>query len=212
MDEQETRTVPGTGRLEAFSDGVLAIIVTLLVLDLKVPALQDLSTRAVLHALVPVLPPFISFAISFFAVAIFWVNHHHFFAIIKRTDWRLLWYNNLLLFWLAVVPFTTSFLGQHPTVPTVVAIYAFNLCLASLAFSLMENHVFSAERLLPKSIAQDDQRKEFKRSLTGTISYAVATVVAFIYVYAALALLILIPIYFIAPNLLVRNPTEESRS
>ncbi|CAN5628504.1 hypothetical protein BH10CHL1_BH10CHL1_02610 [soil metagenome] len=205
QDSHESPTVPGTGRIEAFSDGVLAIIITLLVLNLKVPTLKDLSTRAVLQALVPLLPHFISFAFSFFSVAIFWVNHHHFFATIKRTDWRLLWYNNVLLFWLAVVPFTTSFIGEHPTTPAVVAIYALNMCMASAAFSLMENHVFSAERLLPENIGQADQHKEFKRSLAGTISYGIATILALLYVYAALILLIIIPIYFITPNLLARD-------
>ncbi len=210
QDSHASATVPGTGRIEAFSDGVLAIIVTLLVLNLKVPALKDLSTRAVLQALVPILPHFISFAFSFFSVAIFWVNHPHFFATIKRTDWRLLWYNNLLLFWLAVVPFTTSFIGEHPTTPAVVALYALNMCLASAAFSLMENHVFSAERLLPDSIGQADQHQEFRRSLAGTVSYGIATILALLYVYAALVLLVIIPIYFIIPNLLAPNARQTN--
>ncbi|MFN8495096.1 MAG: TMEM175 family protein [Caldilineaceae bacterium] len=210
MAEQKAETVPGTLRLEAFSDGVLAIIVTLLVLDLKAPQFHDFSTRAVLRDLVPVLPPFVSFAFSFFSVAIFWVNHHHFFATVKRTDWRLLWYNNLLLFWLAVVPFTTSLIGAHPTVPAVVAIYALNMCLASSSFSLMRDYVFFRSRLLPDDIEQHKQRQEFKRSLVGPIAYAVAAGVALLYVYAALLLLILIPLYFIIPNLLVREAPQTN--
>jgi len=212
MDKQDSQTVPGTGRIEAFSDGVLAIIATLLVLNLEAPKLDDLSTSGVLRALWPLLPPFISFAFSFFSVAIFWVNHHHFFATIKRTEWKLLWYNNLLLFWLAVLPFTTSLIGEHPTIPVVVALYALNMGLATASFSLMENHVFFLSRLLPDSIPQQEQDKEFKRSKIGALAYAVAIIVALVFVYAALVLLILIPFYFIVPNLLARNPQPEKES
>lgn len=205
MAKQDLEAVPGTGRLEAFSDGVFAIIVTLLVLNLRTPKLDNSSTQAVLRALLPVVPPFISFAFSFFTVAIFWVNHHHFVAPIMRTDWRLMWYNNLLLFWLAVVPFTTSFIGEHPTAPLVVAIYALNMCLVAASFCLLEYHVFVRAHLLPKSVEQVEEQRELRRSLIGVGSYATATVLALLYVYAALILLILIPVYFIVPNLLVRT-------
>lgn len=212
MDKQDPKTVPGTGRIEAFSDGVLAIIATLLVLNLEAPKLDDLSTNGVLRALLPLLPPFISFAFSFFSIAIFWVNHHHFFATVKRTDWKLLWYNNLLLFWLAVLPFTTSLIGEHPTVPVIVALYALNMGLATASFSLMENHVFFLASLLPANIPQQEQDKEFKRSKIGALAYAVAIIVALIFVYAALVLLVLIPFYFIVPNLLARNPQPRNKS
>jgi uncharacterized membrane protein len=100
---------PSTTRLEAFSDGVIAIIVTLLVLEIKVPHLEAPSWAGFVAALAPLAPKLIGFAFSFFTVAIFWVNHHGFFHRLKHSTWRLLWHNNLLLFCLSIIPFTTAF-------------------------------------------------------------------------------------------------------
>src|SRR5689334_928439 len=123
-------TVSSTSRLEAYSDGVIAIIVTILVLELHVPELHGTSVQDVLMALYDILPKLLSFAFSFLTVSVFWVNHHHFFHEIEKSDGRLLWYNNALLFWLALVPFTTAFLGEHPTVPGVLMVYCFVLTMS----------------------------------------------------------------------------------
>src|SRR6185436_4774383 len=110
MQERNQRPrVSGTSRMEAFSDGVTAIVVTLLVFHLAVPKLHDPTSSELWHELGVLTPKFISFAVSFFTVAIFWVNHHHFMHRVTHTDWKLLWLNNLLLFWLTTVPFTTAF-------------------------------------------------------------------------------------------------------
>ncbi len=138
MTKQATsQRIEGTGRIEAFSDGVLAIIVTLLIFEVRVPALTDLSNQGVFRALLGIAPKGMSFAISFFTVAIFWVTHHHVFSRISHSNWKLLWFNNVLLFWLAIVPFTTALIGDHPTQPIVVSLYALILCLAALTFWLM---------------------------------------------------------------------------
>src|SRR2546425_782379 len=105
----EKEKVMSTQRIEAFSDGVFAIIVTLLVLDLKVPDLpQQITNQETLQALFNLAPQFISFVLSFFILCIFWVNHHQFFHTIKTADRKLLWLNNLLLFWLCFIPFPTA--------------------------------------------------------------------------------------------------------
>src|SRR5258706_5537636 len=105
-----------TRRIEAFSDGVFAIIVTLLVLDLKIPDIAVAMTNTVaINVLVHLIPQFLSFLLSFFIVCIFWVNHHHFFYSLKKSDSKLLCLINLLLFWLCFIPFPTPFLGSFPT-------------------------------------------------------------------------------------------------
>ncbi|MGQ0602190.1 MAG: TMEM175 family protein [Anaerolineales bacterium] len=194
--------VEGTGRLEAFSDGVIAIIVTLLIFEVRVPELDDLSIAGVLAALPAVAPKFVSFAISFFTVAIFWVNHHHFFSRITHSNWKLLWLNNLLLFWLTVVPFTTAFLGDYPTQPVVVALYGLVLCLAGLSFSLMGQYVFFKSDLIPSSVPLSDRQREWRRSLLGVSIYGLAAALAFVSVYVALTLVAVIPLFFVIPNLM----------
>ena len=95
-NQARDQRIEGTVRVEAFSDGVMAIVITLLIFEVHVPALTDFSQRAVLKALLSIAPKAISFAISFFTVAIFWVNHHHIFSMVTHTNWKLLWYNNML--------------------------------------------------------------------------------------------------------------------
>ena len=198
---ERSQRVKGTGRLEAFSDGVIAIIITLLIFEVRVPALTDHSTSAVLRALGGIAPKIVSFAISFFTVAIFWVNHHHIFVTVTHTNWKLLWYNNALLFWLAVVPFTTAFIGDYPTLPAVVSLYALILCLAALSFSLMFHYVFFRSDLCLESVPIPERRREWKRGCWAFILYGAASLVALIYVYAALVIITVIPFLFIVPKL-----------
>lgn len=194
--------IDGTGRVEAFSDGVLAIIVTLLIFEVRVPALPEPTTAGVLAALPALAPKFVSFAVSFFTVAIFWVNHHHFFSRLSHTNWKLLWLNNLLLFWLTVVPFTTAFVGDHPTQPLVVALYGLTLCFAGLSFSLMGWYVFFHSDLLPAGVPAAERRREWQRSWVGTGLYALAAALAFVDVPVALGLLAVIPLGYVVPTLL----------
>jgi uncharacterized membrane protein len=194
--------VEGTTRLEAFSDGVMAIIVTLLIFELHVPQLPDLSSQSVLNALWVLSPKLISFGVSFFTVAIYWVNHHHFFTRITHTDWKLLWANNLLLFWLTIVPFTTAFIGDYPTQPLVVALYALVLGLAGMAFALMGYYAFFVGQLIAPTVSLPERRREYARAWIGTGLYLASALIAFIYVYAALFILAVIPLSFVVPTLM----------
>lgn len=194
--------IEGTNRLEAFSDGVIAIIMTLLIFEVHVPALTDLSLSTAFAALLAIAPKLISFAVSFFTIAIFWVNHHYFFSRVTHTDWKLLWYNNLLLFWLAMVPFTTAFIGDYPTQPVVVSLYALTLCLAGLSFTLMGHYVFFKSKLLSETVPMSERRREWLRSWLGTGLYGSASALAFVFVYASLIIVAIIPFLFVIPNLL----------
>ena len=120
-----------TNRLEAFSDGVIAIIVTIMVLDLRAPS------EPTLPALWKVAPVFISYALSFLVVAIMWVNHHHLIHAVHGVTTRLLWSNIYLLFWMSLVPFVTDYLGKNYREPLAVALYGLDLVLCSSAFYLL---------------------------------------------------------------------------
>lgn len=116
------------GRVEAFSDGVIAIILTIMVLDLKVP--QNTS----LAALMGIWPTMLAYVLSFFVVAIMWVNHHHMLRTAKHPDAPLLWANNVLLFWMSMIPFVTRYLGDNHAASLPVAVYAGELACTCMAF------------------------------------------------------------------------------
>ena len=119
-------------RLEAFSDGVIAIIITIMVLELKVP--HDASPAALLH----LLPVFLSYVLSFVYVAIYWNNHHHFFHLVRRVDGLVMWANFHLLFWLSLIPFTTAWLGEHEFAAVPTAVYGVSLLMPAIAWKLMQ--------------------------------------------------------------------------
>jgi len=201
-ESEAQQRIEGTARIEAFSDGVIAIIITLLIFEVRVPKLAGQTNEAVLIALLGIAPKFASFAVSFFTVAIFWVNHHYIFADIAHSNWKLLWYNNVLLFWLAIVPFTTAFVGDYPTQPLVVSLYALTLSLAALSFSLLGRYAFFKSGMMAASVPLPRLRAEWKRCLWAFILYGIASVLAFVWVYAALIVLVVIPCLFVVPRLL----------
>ena len=121
----------GTNRIEAFSDGVIAVIITIMVLELKVP--RDTT----LTSLFSIAPQFLAYLLSFVVVAIMWVNHHHLLHAARHTDARLLWANNNLLFWMSLVPFVTAYMGNNYRDPRAVALYGAILSFCGLAFALL---------------------------------------------------------------------------
>ena len=197
--------IASTARIEAFTDGVFAVVITLLVLELHVPTLKDLSIQGGLAALVDLAPKLISFGVSFFTVAVIWVNHHHFFEPITHSDWKLLWYNNFFLFWVTAVPFTTAFIGSYPTQPLVVALYSFTLALVAFSSVWMGRYVFFKSDLFSPSVSMDDRRRSWTRYRLSVLLYGGAGVLAFVAVYPALAILALVPFIYVVPNLLRRG-------
>jgi uncharacterized membrane protein len=119
------------GRLEAFSDGVIAIIITIMVLELKVPHGENFT------ALVPLLSVFLSYILSFIYVAIYWNNHHHLFQVVRRVNGRILWANIHLLFWLSLIPFVTAWMGENHFAPVPVALYGTVMFFAAIAYFIL---------------------------------------------------------------------------
>lgn len=142
------------GRLEAFSDGVLAILITVMVLELRVPKGQSLSD------LVSVLPLIATYALSFVFLAIYWNNHHHLFQAAQKVSGGVLWSNAHLLFWLSLVPFTTAWLGQNTGAPLPVATYGINLLFCGIAYYILAHRLIAHHGMeSPLAIAVGRDRK-----------------------------------------------------
>ena len=130
----------GKGRLEAFSDGVLAIIITIMVLELHAPNETDIA------ALGPLLPVLLSYVLSFVFLGIYWNNHHHMLAACtRRVTGAILWANLHLLFWLSLVPFVTAWMGKHPFVSTPAALYGVVLLMAGIAYLILQRQILRSE-------------------------------------------------------------------
>ncbi len=142
----------GKGRLEAFSDGVIAIIITIMVLEMKVPHGEDWKDLLTLW------PVFLSYVLSFANVGIYWNNHHHMLHAVKRVNGKVLWANLHLLFWLSVMPFTTGWMGENHFAPVPVAVYAFDLMMCALAYTLLQAQIIGADgasSVLGKAVGAD---------------------------------------------------------
>jgi uncharacterized membrane protein len=126
-------------RLTAFSDGVIAVIITIMVLEMRPPHGTDL------RALLGVAPAFLGYALSFVYVAIYWNNHHHFFQLVDKVDGAILWANMHLLFWLSLIPFATAWLGANPATPAPTAAYGVALLMPALAWKLMQSVIIRSQ-------------------------------------------------------------------
>ncbi len=142
----------GKGRLEAFSDGVIAIIITIMVLEMKVPR------GVTLDALTPVVPIFLSYLLSFLYVGIYWNNHHHMLHTCKKVTGPILWANLHLLFWLSLFPFVTGWMGENHLAPVPSALYGLVLLMAAIAYWILQQVIIAAEgpdALLKKAVGND---------------------------------------------------------
>jgi uncharacterized membrane protein len=187
------------GRLEAFSDGVIAIIITIMVLDLKVPDNAEMS------ALKPALSVFFSYVISFVFVAIYWNNHHHLFQTVKRINGRILWANMHLLFWLTLIPFATRWMDEHVNASLPVAIYGVVLLFCAVAYSILTHILMSAQgrdSVLVKAVGRD-----IKGHLS-VIIYIIAIPIAFIKPWIAYTLFIAVALMWIVPDRRIEKTLE----
>jgi uncharacterized membrane protein len=178
------------GRLEAFSDGVLAIIITIMVLELKVPHGADFA------ALTPVFPVFVSYLLSFIYIGIYWNNHHHMLHAASKVTGGILWANLHLLFWLSLVPFGTAWMGENHFAPVPVAMYGVILFMAACAYFILARTLAShhgADSTIARALGDD-----FKGKISVVI-YAVAILLALYLpalaeaLYAAVAFMWLVP-------------------
>lgn len=179
----------GKGRLEAFSDGIFAIIITIAVLEMKVPH------TAGIDALRPVVPVFLSYALSFLYLGIYWNNHHHLLHTVKQVTGGILWANMHLLFWLSLFPFVTGWVGENHLASIPMALYGGILFLAAMAYFILQRVIIATqgkESILAKAVGRD-----FKGKLS-PIFYIIAMVLSFwaplasflIYVFVALMWLV----------------------
>jgi uncharacterized membrane protein len=179
------------GRIEAFSDGVLAIIITIMVLELKVPEGHDLSM------LVPLLPIFLSYVLSFVNVGIYWNNHHQMFHAVKHVGGWVLWANLHLLFWLSLMPFATGLMGENHFASITVALYAVDLMMCALAYQL----------LVVALLAEHGRDSDFARALGSDrkgkgslVCYIIAIPLAFVQPVLAMCVMAVVALIWIVPD------------
>jgi uncharacterized membrane protein len=179
------------GRIEAFSDGVLAIIITIMVLELKVPHGHDFA------ALQPLIPVFLSYVLSFANVGIYWNNHHHMFHAVEHVGGWVLWANLHLLFWLSLLPVATGFVGENNFAGLPVALYDVDLLMCGFAYFLLERAL----------IAQHGPKSAFVRAIgrqwkdkASVVLYLIALPLAFINNWAALACIVVVAALWVVPD------------
>lgn len=181
----------GKGRVEAFSDGVVAIIITIMVLELKVQHGETLS------AILPLYPVFLSYVLSFVHVGIYWNNHHHLFQAVTHVRGGVLWANMHLLFWLSLVPFTTGFMGENHFAPFPVALYGLNLLLCGVAYFILARLLLrhhGPESELARAIGHD------RKGLVSVALYAIAVAVSFIEPILSMALYTIVAALWFIPD------------
>jgi uncharacterized membrane protein len=189
-----------TGRIEAFSDGVFAIAITLLVIELKLP---DTEKGSVWHGLVHDWPQFAAYLTSFFIIGIMWVNHHSMFRSIVRADRVLLFYNLLLLLWTTLLPFPTRLVAENlrdggSNAAQAEAVYSGTLTLAAIAFSLIWMHAVRGGRLIAEPLGTSrDEWRSIGRFSVGTFLYAATIGVSFASPGIALAIQFVLALYYL---------------
>jgi uncharacterized membrane protein len=188
-------------RLEAFSDGVIAIIITIMVLELKVPHEHTLA------GLVAMWPAFFSYALSFLIVAIYWNNHHHLVHLARRVDPGVMWANMNLLFWLSLVPFTTAYLGENHATPLAVALYGADAALCAVAYYVLRHAIACHSHDDPKLTHLHECMLKKNRLAIGI--YVLAVGAAFLSTWLALALILTPALMYFIPDREVENLLRE---
>jgi uncharacterized membrane protein len=211
-EASENRPVAGlsTNRLEAFSDGVFAVAITLLVLNLQVPQINSVSE--LVPRLSELWPKLLSYALSFVLVGIYWVAHHNTFHYIQRSDRNLLWLNILLLMCIVFLPFPTALLGQYPEQQVSVIIYAGTLVATGLVLQLLWWYATSGHRLVDRNIDPRLVQRATRRNLTAPLLYLLAIGISVFSVQASLVLFILVPVYYILPGRIDRHWAQRPTS
>jgi TMEM175 potassium channel family protein len=192
-----------TGRLEAFSDGVLAIIITIMVLELKVPHGETLDDLA------PLLPVFLSYVLSFVYLGIYWNNHHHMLHASDRVTGAILWANLHLLFWLSLVPFVTGWMGENHFAALPSALYGGVLLMAALAYYLLQQLIIAsqgAHSLLKKAVGGDWKGK------VSPLLYVLAILVAFRWQWIAQAIYVLVALVWLIPDRRIERALDAGRA
>ncbi|MGB3114934.1 MAG: TMEM175 family protein [Ferruginibacter sp.] len=180
-----------TGRLEAFSDGVLAIIITIMVLELSVPEVSSFD------ALKPLIPKFISYLLSFIYVGIYWNNHHHLFQATEKVNGAILWANLSLLFMLSLIPFTTAWMGENHFAQNPVALYGLNLLLCAVAYAFLMKAILKNEGKDSKIGTAVVNTKKENLSI---ILYLAGIIISFFTPIISVGILFIVAIIWIVPD------------
>jgi len=178
-------------RLEAFSDGVVAILITIMVLELKVPHGGDF------HAIRPLLPVFLAYVLSYAYLGIYWNNHHHLLHAAGKIDGKVLWANLHLLFWLSLIPVTTGWLGDHPRAPLPAAVYGAVMLLAGVAYYILEKTLIAAQGTESKLAKAVGNRV---KELASLAAYAVAIALAFVHPWISIGIYVLVAASWFVPD------------
>jgi len=186
----------GKDRLAAFSDGVIAIIITIMVLELKVPPRADFS------ALVEIAPSLVSYILSFVFLAIYWNNHHHLLHTVTRVDGLILWANSHLLFWLSLTPAATAWMGANFLAPVPTAVYGVVLLMPAIAYTLLQQAIMrkqGAQSVLAKAIGADTKGK------LSMALYIAGAAVAFLSPPVSIAIYVLVAVIWLIPDRRIEN-------
>lgn len=193
----------GKGRLEAFSDGVLAIIITIMVLEMKVPhgiGWADLK---------PLVPVFLSYVLSFVYVGIYWNNHHHLLHAAHKINGKVMWANNHLLFWLSLLPFSSGWMGENHFAPLPTALFGFDLLMAAVAYYILTRsliHLHGKKSTIGSSVGAERKEK------VSMLVYAAAVPLAFIEGWISLLLYTVVAILWLVPDQRIElTLTEEQK-
>jgi len=192
----------GKNRLEAFSDGVLAIIITIMVLELKVPHDVDLN------ALVPMIPIFLSYLLSYIYVGIYWNNHHHLLHAAQKVSGGILWANLHLLFWLSLVPFVTAWMGENHFAPAPTAVYGAVMLCAAIAYWILQYAILNRhgnDSVLARALGPD-----FKGKISPVL-YLLAIIGAFVSTWISWALYTLVALIWLIPDRRIERALQQSR-
>jgi uncharacterized membrane protein len=190
-------------RIEAFSDGVIAIIITIMVLELKVPHGEDLD------ALVPLIPVFLSYVLSFIYVGIYWNNHHHMLHAVQRVTGPILWANLHLLFWLSLFPFVTGWMGENHFTTAPTALYGVVMFMAAIAYYILQSVIIAEhghDSKLAKSIGRD-----FKGKISPVL-YVTAIGMAYVEPWISCAIYVLVAFLWFIPDRRIARVVDESGS
>ena len=192
----------GSNRLEAFSDGVIAIIITVMVLEMKVPHGSDLG------ALLPVVPVFLCYVLSFIYLGIYWNNHHHMLHTTRTVTGAILWANLHLLFWLSLIPFATGWMGENHFAAAPAALYGCVLLMASIAYFILQQRIIASQG--PDSLLKKAVGGDWKGKLSPLL-YALAIVLAFWQPALSMGLYILVALIWLIPDRRIERILDHSR-
>lgn len=190
----------GKGRLEAFSDGVLAIIITIMVLELRVPHGAELAL------LRPLMPVFASYVLSFVNIGIYWNNHHHMLHATHRVDGAVMWANMHLLFWLSLIPFVTAWMGENQFAAVPAAVYGVVLLMAAIAYYILQSkiiHLQGADGPVARAVGPDRKGK------VSPILYLLGIGGAFVHRWIAFALYVFVALMWLVPDRRIARIVEQ---